>query len=258
MCKTRWVERHEAFEVFLDLYQPLVCCLEEIKDSASSEWNHNIRKDAQSQFLPLTRFPFIFSLVVTKEVLGYTKALSTKLQGQYIDVVRAYKEVSFVQEVLESTRKDVESFHNRSYAAALAIARKVNVDGSLPRTTGRQQHRCNVSSSSPPEYYKCQLTIPALDYLTSEISERFSSCFSTILSQIMKLLPLSVAESEEEVSSAHISDLVTFYEDDLPTLSSIDTELHCWAAKWKGNLDEARNTDTPQKAIALMVIFSPT
>ena len=216
VCKTRWVERHEAFEVFLDLYQPLVYCLEDIKDSACSEWNHDTRKDAQSQFLALTRFPFIFSLVVTKEVLGYTKALSTKLQGRYIDVVRAYNEVSFVQKVLESARNDVDSFHNRIYAASLAIARKVNVDEKLPRTTGRQQHRCNVPSSSPSEYYKRQLTIPALDYLTSEISERFASCFSTMLSQIMKLFPVSVAESEEEVTSEQINDIITFYEDDLP------------------------------------------
>ena len=185
--------------------------------------------------------------MVTKEVLGYTKALSTKFQGRYIDIVRAYKEVSFVQEVPESSRKDVEAFHNHIYAAALAIARKINVNESLPRTTGRQQHRCNVSS--PSEYSKHQLTIPVPDYLRSEISERFSSCFSTMLSQIMKLLPLSVAESEEEMSSAHISDLVTFYEHDFPTPSSIDTELHCWTVKWKGNLDEARNTDTPQMAL---------
>ena len=33
ICKTCWVERHEAFEVFVDLYQPLVHCLENIKGS---------------------------------------------------------------------------------------------------------------------------------------------------------------------------------------------------------------------------------
>ena len=69
-------------------------------------------------------FPFIFALVVTK-VLGYTKALNTTLQRRYIDAVRAYYEVGFIQEVLESARKDVDSFHNRIYAAASAIARKV-------------------------------------------------------------------------------------------------------------------------------------
>ena len=76
VCKTRWVERHEAFEVFLDLYQPLVYRLEQIKDS--TDWNHDTRRDAQSHFLALTTFPFIFSLVLTKEVLGYTKALSCR------------------------------------------------------------------------------------------------------------------------------------------------------------------------------------
>ena len=35
--KIRWVERHEAFEVFIDLYQIIVFCLEAIKDS--TEWN---------------------------------------------------------------------------------------------------------------------------------------------------------------------------------------------------------------------------
>ena len=27
MCKTRWVEQHEDFEVFVDLFELLICCL---------------------------------------------------------------------------------------------------------------------------------------------------------------------------------------------------------------------------------------
>ena len=45
ICKTRWVERHEAFEVFIDLSEPLICCLEDIKDS--TDWNRESRSDAQ-------------------------------------------------------------------------------------------------------------------------------------------------------------------------------------------------------------------
>ena len=30
MCRTRWVERHEAFDVFLHLYLPIVCALDDI------------------------------------------------------------------------------------------------------------------------------------------------------------------------------------------------------------------------------------
>lgn len=66
----------------------------------------------------------------------------------------------------------------------------------------------------------------------------------------MKLLPLSVAESEGAVTSAHINDLLTFYEDNLPTPSSLDTELHCWTVKWKGKHEEAKVLDTSQKAFA--------
>ena len=35
ICRTRWVERHEAFEVFIELFEPLVCCFEDIKNSGA-------------------------------------------------------------------------------------------------------------------------------------------------------------------------------------------------------------------------------
>ena len=37
MCCTRWVERHEAFQVFADLFLPIVSCLEKIANSSSAE-----------------------------------------------------------------------------------------------------------------------------------------------------------------------------------------------------------------------------
>ena len=250
VCKTRWVERHQAFEVFLDLYQPLVCCLEEMKDS-TSEWNNDTRKDAHSFFLALTRFPFLISLVVTKEVLGYTKALSVKLQGRYVDVVRAYKDVSFVQQTLRSAREGVDSFHARIYASALATANKVNVQEGILRTTGRQQHRGNVPSTSPSEYFKRQLTIPTLDYLITDLDERFSPRLTNALSQTMDLLPSSVAELSDVPSATNFQDLVSLYEDDLPSPSSLNTELHCWSVKWCGRSEEAKELDTPLKALTI-------
>ena len=181
-------------------------------------------------------------------MLGITKALSIKLQGRYVDVVRAHKEITFVQEVLQSARNTVDSFHSRIYASALAIARNVNVDESVPRTTGRQQHRCNVPSISPSEYFQRQLTIPALDYLISEMTDRYSSRLTDTLSQVMTLLPSSVAESTGELTSSELKDLVAIYGDDLPAISSLDTELLCWCVKWRGS-SEARDLYTPLKAL---------
>ena len=120
----------------------MVYCFEDIKDSGG-EWNRETRADAQSLFLALSRFPFIISLVITKDVLAYTKTLSIKLQGGYEDVVSAYNHVSLVLTTLKSARENIDSVHARLYDRAMQIASTVNVQESLSRTN-RQQHRSNT------------------------------------------------------------------------------------------------------------------
>ena len=58
MCRTRWVERHEALEVFSDLFFPIVSCLEEMVNSTRSYWNRETRSDANSYLLALSQFSF--------------------------------------------------------------------------------------------------------------------------------------------------------------------------------------------------------
>ena len=178
ICRTRWVERHEAFDVFIDLFEPLICCLEDIKDS--TDWNRESRSDAQSLLLALTH---------------------------------------------------VDTVHARIYETALEIASKVGVDESMPRISSRQQHRSNVPSLDPSEYYKRILTIPTLDHLITEMDGRFHHDSASIVCQIMLILPSTLAESEDVLTSTMISDLIHMYEDYLPAPGSIDTELHCWGVK---------------------------
>ena len=90
LYRTLWVERHETFEVFSDLFLPTLCCLEAITYSPPSDWNRETRSDAQSLLLVMSQFSFIVALVLTQKVLAYTKGLSVKLQGRYVDVVRAH------------------------------------------------------------------------------------------------------------------------------------------------------------------------
>ena len=97
LCRTRWVERHEAFEVFSDLFLPTFCCLEAVVYSAPSDWNRETRSDAQSLLLAMSQFPFMVALVLSQKVLAYTKGLSIKLQGRYIDVIRAHHDIVSVR-----------------------------------------------------------------------------------------------------------------------------------------------------------------
>ena len=246
LCKTRWVERHEAFEVFVDFYEPLMYFFE-VRDS--SDWNQQTKSDAQSFFLALSQFPFVCALILTKDVLAYTKALSIKLQGRYMDIVKAYKEIEFVMETLQDARANVDDFHLCIYSKVLQLSAKVNIPESLPRTTGRQQYRNNVHALSMSQCYKRALTTPMLDYIISEVSDRFHKDVSATISQFMLLLPSEMAVREEVLASSDIADLIRVYGEDLPSLSSIDAELHSWGIKWKGKIDSCKHQDTPAKVL---------
>ena len=58
----------------------------------------------------------------TQSVLAYTKGLSIKLQGPYVDVARAHHEIETVKATLEETCSNVEAYHTRIYAQATAMA----------------------------------------------------------------------------------------------------------------------------------------
>ena len=58
LCKTRWVERHEAFESFSLLFKALVHAFEEVVDS-QSHWSSENVATANRFMLPITQFEFL-------------------------------------------------------------------------------------------------------------------------------------------------------------------------------------------------------
>ena len=113
------------------LVLPLVSCLE---DSVN-----NTRSDAHSSLLALSQFSFICTLVVTQTILACTKGLSVELQGRYVNVVRAHKDIEAVKLVLKGFRSEVDRIHDRYYHEALQLAALVEVEESAPRLAGRQR-----------------------------------------------------------------------------------------------------------------------
>ena len=41
LCKTRWVARHDALELFLVALEPIIDTLDEISESQEGRWNHD-------------------------------------------------------------------------------------------------------------------------------------------------------------------------------------------------------------------------
>ena len=66
----------------------------------------------------LCHFLLIITLTTTTEVLQYPRAPSIKLQGQYVDIVQAYKEITMVKCTLISVRGNVDTFHTCIYNKA--------------------------------------------------------------------------------------------------------------------------------------------
>ena len=118
------------------------------------------------------------ALVLTQKVLAYTKGLSVKLQGCYVDVVHAYKDVESVKTTLRGVQSRVDDFHTRVYKQVLQLGQSVDVMESAPRQASRQQHRQNIPSDNISDYYKRNFTIPILDHLISELSDRFNTLLS--------------------------------------------------------------------------------
>ena len=112
-----------------------------------------------------------------------------------------------------------------------------------------QQHRSNTSALTASDYYKRVITIPALDHLITEIDTRFHHGSSSVVCQIVLLLPVTIVETQENPTSVDIADLISNYGDDLPAPESVDTELHCWSTMWRTRAEDAATLNTPAKVL---------
>ena len=93
LCKTRWVERHDAYNTFTELYTPLVNTLTYIAEH-SSEFTSDTVKKASSFLDGITEFQFIATLIIAKHILSTTQILSKSLQYRNAqDIVRGWNHV---------------------------------------------------------------------------------------------------------------------------------------------------------------------
>jgi len=178
LCQTRWVERHEAHEVFFALLPSILRALEGMSNErlfanqfgeTAWNWGTDSKSKANSLLHAVSNFEFIIPQITMMKCLSILKPLSIKLQKRDIDVYEAYSHIRDLKGELQDIRADIEKYCSDWYSMATTTARKANIKPSMPRIVGRQQHRSNVEAGTPKDYYKIALTIPLLDHLISEI-----------------------------------------------------------------------------------------
>ena len=81
LCRTRWIQRHDAFDAFIDFLPVIVDAFE---DYLQKEIRPDANTEASGLLNAITAFPFIMALVTVQRCLGYIKSLSKVLQGKII------------------------------------------------------------------------------------------------------------------------------------------------------------------------------
>ena len=105
MCRTRWAARHTAYTHFYQAYPYIIAALENISCGANHEMCGDEYQDATRDrkskddvavalLASLATFDFIVSFLVLYEFLSHLSGVTVKLQGQTIDIITAYQEVS--------------------------------------------------------------------------------------------------------------------------------------------------------------------
>ena len=106
LCRTRWVQRIDAIQVFCSLHQSTVACMESICDDGPRLWSSDYISDASSLLLAISTTDFLSALVITDFCLKYLQALTSNLQAETKDIVA---EINNVISTLKNVRDNVDT-----------------------------------------------------------------------------------------------------------------------------------------------------
>jgi len=67
--------------------------------------------------------------------------------------ITAHNHLKDLKGELQDIRGDIEKYCSDWYSMATTTARKANIEPSMTRVVGRQQHRRNVEAGTPKDHY---------------------------------------------------------------------------------------------------------
>lgn len=208
LCETRWVQRHEAVQVFLQGISEITEALQTI-----SKWQDRETAGKASSLLNNIHQPeFLVTLVSLQDVLASTVSLSRFLQKETIEMQQASDAVQDTISILEEKRQNSEEVFGVLYNEVLELASKFDVEIHLPRAAGRSRHPTQDAES----FYRQTVYNTILDNITRDLKQRLSAevleCYD-----LNKLLPLEVLKLDETTANEKLGQFAAKYSDLLDT-----------------------------------------
>uniref|UniRef100_A0A3B5QYQ2 THAP domain containing 12a n=1 Tax=Xiphophorus maculatus TaxID=8083 RepID=A0A3B5QYQ2_XIPMA len=247
ISRTSWTRRNDGFEVALDVIEALLLCVDSVHDNEDMRWNDQVTHSALEISKALTDFEFIMALIVLKNVMVLIQAFGKNLQGKAVDIHSATASLTAVLQSLKEMSDNIDVYHDFFYDEAVNLAATMEIPVKVPRFF-LMKRQGEERSTQEDDYYKEQVTVPAVKHVIGEMNDLFSQDHIKVLG-CMCLIPDII---EGKKSTQPDEESVQVFSDDIPNAGSLSAELHCWWVKWskksKGETFPASLHDTLQLA----------
>ena len=129
LCETGWVERHQALETFIGLFDAVVLAMWHM-----SQWSDRSASDKARPLLKAVQDPmFVVTLYSVADVTSATRVLATSLQGDMQDLCGALEMVDRTTEALASKRQEADESFSCVFKSATEKLGAMNVPVAVRR-----------------------------------------------------------------------------------------------------------------------------
>jgi hypothetical protein len=209
MGDTRWVERHESIARFVETYVPVVHALEELKSSS----NHETAEIAHQLLSVVRQGSFVLALYAAEKFFSHTLPLCNTLHKVDCDLSECCSFVTCVLQVFSDICANAEAeFQSLFEASQHMINTAGGADLTMPRTAGHQLGRDITPVVDAAEYHHRSVYLPFIDFLSSELKERFP-LHRDLMSSLRNIFCHdTVSASNRRTSPNVLSFIMTFYQ----------------------------------------------
>ncbi|XP_029571257.1 52 kDa repressor of the inhibitor of the protein kinase [Salmo trutta] len=246
-CSSNWTEKHNVFELTVDLLESLLLCMDCIRDNENVKFPDAVTGDAYSIAETLADFEFIVTLVILKNALSFTRAFGKNLQGEALDVFFAANSLTAVLHSLNEVFDNIEVYHEFWFEEAMNLAGTMEIPVKVPRLFLRKHRSADAGEIPPETYFKEYVTVPVIRGVIDEVDDIFSQSNLKAL-KCLSLVPAIMGQMKFNTSEENHADV---YCKDLPNPDTLPAELHCWKIKWKHRSKEVRLPSTIHETLQL-------
>lgn len=227
LCRSGWTRRNDAFEVAVEILEPLLLCVDSVHDNEDMKWNDQVSHNALEISKALTDFEFVMALVVLKNVMTLTQAFGKNMHGNATEAYFAAVSLKAVFHSLKEVSDNIDVYHEFWNDEALNIAAAMEIPVKVPRSFLRK-HQAESGAIRPESYYKEHLSVPVVSHTIREMNQLF--CEDHL--KLLKCLSLVPAVIEQHKSTEPEEVNMQAFNNDIPNAGTLSAELHCWWVKW--------------------------